>query len=244
MLVHKTKPDIECLRLEEINRLLKLSVYDDRWISGPSISNIEFIILVEEGFIRFHFDKSTIWSILYMLNIIPKDTWEKKMSIQRLDHMIYNPWPCVNREKVRHNLILALKDDQLINQINFVNLNTLNQSYWLLTLYNYKKISKYVKNNSEYYKVIYENDRKELYKFSGFNNRRFQWNWNNVIINRSHNLDGMNFYRKVILKIETIYYFQILDQLIDQLTGDVVKQIKNIIVEHLINNLYYLKIQE
>lgn len=244
MFVHKIKPAVECLSLEEINRLLKLSVYDDKWIQGICSEHEQFIILVEQGFTRFSFDMFRTWGIIYMLNIIPEDTWKKRLHIQRLDYMVYEPWQRVDSEKLQQNLIMALKHDRLSNRINYVNLNALNQSHWLLTLYDYRKIIKYVENNIEHYEIVYGDGRRELHKFIGFDQNKFQWDWNNMTITRSHNLDGINFYRKVILKIETIYYFQIFNKLIIQLTGDVVQQIKYIIIEHLTNNLYFLLIQE
>lgn len=231
---------INNLSLEEINRFFKLCVYDDQWIYGFSSKCYGFINEIEQG-LTIKFDKYNIWMIIYALNSI---TDRRSLLIgNHLDYMNYSFPQYLDEEKIRTNLLLSIKQDQkLVNKINFVNLNVGNLSYWLLTLYNYKKITKYIKDEIEYYEVIYNDESKEMHKFCGISPKenKYQWDVDNLIITRiSSRFDGMDFYRKVILKIETIYYFMVFNRIIFDLNYDVISQIKHIIFNHLMNKLYY-----
>lgn len=229
MIVRTKKPDgIDDLTLYEIQRVFRSKSYCDL---PESINIKDFIASIENGTINMRkydfFNDAYISSTL--LKTIHLDSFDK--------------------EKIRVNLIKYMKQNKLFqDKTIFTTLSIKNKDYWVVVNVELYWGMKFIKDNIEhylfkrgsesgcsYYEVKYPGCKcmNTIPSYKRYDNEIHS---NYCTWSSGSSLDS---YRKIILRLETIYYFTVLNVMEIYLNQDTVFHAKQKVIDDLLYKLRY-----
>lgn len=202
------------VRHTKLNNFDDLTLYELR----------EFFDLFEAKEIIYDIDQ-----IIYIiLNDLRKTVSFTQTTIYRtikvLDHVINENIEC-DKEKFRSNLIKYMTTDvDFYDKLNFVRLIVNGYYYYVISADDCQSVEKYFDREEEYYIVTDKENNEKVVKYCGLGK------WKTVSNNSLINSYILTRYRNKILRLETIYYFMIVNQLTIEINDDIVFVIKQFLI--------------